>query len=46
MKLKQGDKIRSEDTAYEVIAVVLTTVYLRAIILCKKYMKITEILNL
>ena len=31
MKLRQGDKIRSEDTTYEVIAVVLRTVYLRAV---------------
>ena len=31
MKLKQGDKIRSEDSVYEVVAVVLSTVYLRAV---------------
>ena len=31
MKLKQGDKIRSENTAYEVVAVVLRTVYLHAV---------------
>lgn len=31
MKLKQGDRIRSEDSIYEVVAVVLSTVYLRAV---------------
>lgn len=31
MKLKQGDRIRSEDSVYEVVAVVLSTVYLRAV---------------